>query len=121
MFVLFVWIILAIVCGVAGKDRECGSFYAFGWGLICPLVGILYVAFSKKKKTMAEALIELETLYSNGIVNNKLYNDIKSDLRKGKVYNIKHYTNPQNKATYAIKVIIATLIIFFLIKALIGL
>lgn len=121
MFVLFVWIVLAILCGIAGKDRECGSFYAFGWGIVCPLIGIIYVAFSKRKKTVVEALGELDTMLKNGMVDDNLYCIIKNDLLNGKVYNLEHYTNPPNNVAYAIKLIIAVLIIVFLIKIFIGL
>lgn len=119
--IYFIWIALAILCGIAGKDRECGSFYAFGWGLICPLIGIIYVAFSKRKKTVAEALNELDVMYRNGIVDAHLYSMMKNDLLVGKVYSLEHYTNPQNNNAYIIKLIIAIFIVFFLIKACIGL
>lgn len=88
-----IWIFIAIICGVVGKDRECGSFYGFGWGLLCPPIGLIYVALSKKKKTMAEALQEAEILFKNGAISASTYDAMKSDILNGKIKDPKYYSD----------------------------
>lgn len=85
------WILIAIACGAIGKDRECGPFYGFGWGLLCPPIGLIYVALSKKKKTMIEALNDAEVLFKNGLINAKIYDDMKNDIAKGKIRDFHYY------------------------------
>lgn len=91
MFAAFIWITLAVICGIVGKDRECGSFYGFGWGLLCPLIGLIYVALSKKKKSIAEALQEAEVLFKNGVISAGAYDEMKTDIINGKIRNIDYY------------------------------
>lgn len=88
---VFIWIIIAILCGAVGRDRECGSFYGFGWGLLCPPIGLIYVALSKKKKTTAEALLEAEVLFKNGAISSEIYDKMRVDIVNGKIRDIRYY------------------------------
>ena len=83
MIVFIIWILIAVLCGSIGSDRECGAFYGFGWGLLCPPIGLIYVALSKKKKTTAEALNNAEILYRN--------NRMRQDILNGKIRDEKYY------------------------------
>lgn len=59
--IIAVWITFCIVNAILGAKREIGSFGAFGISLIfSPLVGFLFVAFSKDNEEMAfkRSLIE---------------------------------------------------------------
>ena len=52
---IFLWFVLAILVGVAGKSRSIGFGWAFGLSLILsPLIGIIIVLLSKTKKEMDE-------------------------------------------------------------------
>lgn len=95
MIWFLLWILCGVLCGTIGKDRECGAFYGAGWGLLCPPIGIIYVALSKRKKTMAEALLEAETLYKNNVLNEKVYEIMKSDILRGKIRSSNYYINMQ--------------------------
>lgn len=102
MIWFLIWFLIAILCGSIGKDRECGAFYGFGWGLLCPPIGLIYVALSKKKKNIAELLKEAEIYYSNKIITERAYNKMKEDILKGKVKKLQYYQdidiyNPFNK------------------------
>lgn len=116
--VYILWIVLAFICGYAGEKRECGAGWAFFWGLVCPLVGIIYVALSNKKKSVYEASNELEFLKSNGMINVETYNDIKSDLQRGVVKSIDSY-KPMNKTEQIIRIVCISIIILALIVAVI--
>lgn len=93
MVVFIIWIFIAALCGSIGSNRECGTFYGFGWGLLCPPIGLIYVALSKKKKTMAEALLEAEILFKNEAISAVVYNEMKEDILNGKIKNAKHYND----------------------------
>ena len=91
MIVFIIWILIAVLCGSIGSDRECGAFYGFGWGLLCPPIGLIYVALSKKKKTTAEALNNAEILYRNGAIDAQAYNRMRQDILNGKIRDEKYY------------------------------
>lgn len=93
MVVFIIWIFIAALCGSIGSGRECGAFYGFGWGLLCPPIGLIYVALSKKKKTTAEALLEAEVLFKNGAISAGSYDQMRSDILNGKIKDAKHYIN----------------------------
>lgn len=88
---IFIWIMIAIICGIAGKDRECGSFYGFGWALLCPPIGLIYVAFSKKKKTVVQALMEAEVFFKNGVISAGAYDEMRTDIVNGTIRDIQYY------------------------------
>ena len=89
---VLIWLILACMCGFFGRERQCGFGWAFFWGLICPLIGFIYVALSKRKKTAVEALNELEVLRNNGMIDAITYSQAKLDIQTGVVKPISSYT-----------------------------
>lgn len=93
MVTFIIWIVLAIICGIAGKDRKCGGCLALILGFICPLIGLIVVFASSKNKTMAEALLEAEVLFKNGAISAESYDQMRSDILNGKIQDAKHYIN----------------------------
>lgn len=91
MAYFIIWIFIAALCGSIGSDRECGAFYGFGWGLLCPPIGLIYVALSKKKKSIAEALQEAEIFFRNGVINQTSFEKMRADILNGKIKDVKHY------------------------------
>lgn len=111
------WIILAFVCGFFGKERECGFGWAFFWGLVFPLIGILVVAFSKRKKTVFEALNELEIMRNNGMIDAITYSQVKTALQCGIVKPISSYNKePMSNKELIIQIVCIIIIMFILIQ-----
>lgn len=92
-----IWIGIALVCGAIGKSRECGWLYGFGWGMLCPPIGLIYVLISKRKKTQMEAFQELEFLKSKNLVANYIYEKMKQDITGGKIRPLDWYLNDGEK------------------------
>lgn len=90
---VFIWIALAIVCGIAGKNRSCGGCLALILGFICPLLGLVVILLSSKNKTAAEALIEAEVLFRNGVISAGTYDEMRTDIINGKIKDPKHYSD----------------------------
>lgn len=52
---IFLWLALAVLVGIVGKNRSIGFGWAFGLSLIfSPIVGIIIVLLAKTKKELAE-------------------------------------------------------------------
>lgn len=114
--VVLLWIAIAFVCGFAGKDRECGFGWAFFWGIICPIIGILYVAFSKRKKTPLEAMAELDAMYNNGLVDAVTYSKAKTDIQCGEIKPLSEYKEqPMSQEEQIIRYICISIILFFVL------
>lgn len=86
------WIILAFLVGIIGKNRTSGFFYSFMCSLLfSPLVGIIWVALCKRKKTQVELLQEAKTYLDTGVLNEKQYKEMVSDIMDGKQHSVKYY------------------------------
>lgn len=95
---IITWIILAFLVGIIGKNRTCGFFYSFMCSIIfSPLVGIIWVALCKRKKTQIELLQEAKTYLDTGVLNEKQYKEMVSDIMNGKQYTAKYYIEKPTK------------------------
>lgn len=89
MIILF-WIILSFAVGAAGSTRKIGFFWAFlGSLLLSPLVGIIFVAFDKKKdeikpiRNVSDELQKLFELKNAGALSENEYEKQKQSLLEG--------------------------------------
>ena len=54
---IFAWIILSVIVAFLGKDRSCGFLGALLLSLLfSPIIGILIVIASKRKKTQGSSM-----------------------------------------------------------------
>ena len=103
---IFAWIILSVIVAFLGKDRSCGFLGALLLSLLFrPIIGILIVIASKRKKTQAELLNEAKTYKDTGIINENQYKEMVTDIMntgkcdKPDYYINKPVHNPDEKKT----------------------
>lgn len=95
---IVLWIILSVLAGILGKDRTCGFIGAFLCSIfLSPLIGFIYVIASRRKKTQTELLLDAKTYLETGILDEKQYKRMVSDIINGKQYTVRYYIEKPEK------------------------
>lgn len=95
---IIIWIALSLLVGFIGRNRTCGFLLSFLCSIILsPLVGFIWVALCKRKKTQIELLQEAKTYLDTGVLNEKQYKEMVADIMNGKQYTAKYYIEKPTK------------------------
>lgn len=91
--VIFIgWLVLAFLTALLCGKRDCNLFTVFLLSfLLSPIYGIIYAAFSGRKKTEYEAFKEADYYLEKGLITEEKHKEMVEDIKNEIIKPIRYY------------------------------